>query len=386
MPLIKSNSALLGFDLSGFENPESFVLINYLQSLSLDVKVNRLNNKSIGNSEAITNQFVEPEITLSLNFLQAKDFLNEMIFGFEFSSSISDEKFLINKLFNNSFCNLNSFILFSDIQGNDLIYSSLNNSMSSISIGNLYLENYSFNYRIREIPTATVNFSCNNLKIEKISDALKLKAWNESEIQLSNSMFDDLKSITSNAERLVYVMNGLSSSSNFNSSSNIGPNISNLLSGIIQSLDCSINFNRNKLYFFNGTNNAQDRKIILPVAGNLKISGISNEFDIGNIKSFFESNSSFSISIDILDEVKNPSSTIIYNKLFVESFSYSINLNGFLEYSLDCSFQLTDKSGIKILKVGKPSGLFQKIQTSDLDHLKSSDGFFIYTNNVSSIL
>lgn len=379
MPIIKSNSALIAFDDINFGDSDKFTFISYLQSLALDIKVNRINNKNIGSSESAVNQFVEPEITLSLNLLQTKDFFNEMIFGFEFSSSISDDRFLIKKLFNNDFYNKNSFILFSNIQGNDLIYSSLNNSMSSLSIGNLYLDSYSFAYRIKEVPTVTVNFSCNNFKIEKISNDLRLKKWDESEVQLSNSMFDNLKLITPNTDQLVYIMSGLSLSSNFNSGSNLGPNISNLLNGIIQSFECSISFNRNKLYFFNNTNSPQDRKIILPVAGSLKVSGISNEFDLGNIKTFFESNSSFSMSVDILDEIGESSSTLIYNKLFVESFSYSVNLNGFLEYSLDCSFQLTDKSGMKILKVGEPNGLFQKIQTSNLDDVKSSDGFFFYT-------
>jgi hypothetical protein len=382
MPLIKSNSALVAFDETNFADSNKFSFISYLQSLSLDVKVNRINNKNIGSSEAVVNQFVEPEITLSLNLLQTKDFFNEMLFGFEFSSSISDDRFLIKKLFNDNFYSINSFILFSNIQGNDLIYSSLNNSMSSLSIGNLYLESYSFTYRIKEVPTVTVNFSCNNFKIEKISNDLRLKKWDESEVQLSNSMFDNLKLITPNTDQLVYIMNRLSLSSNFNSGSNLGPNISNLLNGIIQSFECSINFNRNKLYFFNKTNSPQDRKIILPVVGSLKVSGISNEFDLGNIKAFFESNSSFSMSVDILDEIGDSSSTLIYNKLFVESFSYSVNLNGFLEYSLDCSFQLTDKSGMKILKVGKPNDLFQKIQTSNLDEIKSSDGFFFYIKGV----
>lgn len=381
MPLIKSNSALIAFDETSFSSSTNFNFISYMQSMSLDIKINRINSKHIGNSKSLVNQFVEPEITLNLNMLHTKDFFNEMLFGFSFSSSIYDETFLIDKIISN-FYNKNSFILFSEIQGNDLIYSNLNSSMNSISLGNLFIENYSMSYKINEIPTVSVGFSCNNLKIDKITNLLKLKNWDESEIQLSNSLFDNLKLITPNADQLVYVMNGLSSSSTFNTNENyLGPNISNLLTGIIQSLDCSINFNRNKLYFFNKTNQPQDRKILLPINGNLKISGICNEFDIGNIKNFFEDNSSFSLTVDILDEVKSTSSTIIYNELVIESFSYSINLNGFLEYSLECSFQMTNKSGIKVIKVGKPNNLFGKIQTSNLEDLKSSDGFFFYIKN-----
>lgn len=381
MPIIKSNSALIAFDETYFRNLDRFTFISYVQSLSLDINTNRINNKSIGNSKTLVNQFTEPEINLTLNLLQTKDFLNEMLFGFDFSTMLTDDRFLIKKLINDDFYNVNSFILFSDIQGNDLKYSSLNSSMSSISIGKLYLNSYSMSYKIKEIPVTTVNFLCNNLKIDKISNDLKLKKWDDSEVQLSNSLFDDLKLITPNADKLVYVMSALGLSSNFTSGSNLGPNISNLLNGVIQSLDCSINFNRNKLYFFNNGNNVADRKIILPVIGSIKISGISNEFDLGSIKSFFESNSSFNMSIDILDEIKDSYATILYNELFVESFSYSINLQGFLEYSLECSFQLTKESGIKILRVGKPTDLFAKIQTSNLDHVKSSDGFFLYTKN-----
>lgn len=376
MSIIKSNSALIAFDQGYVDKLDEFIFLNFLQSLSFDIKTNRIDSKHIGQSKSLVNQFVEPEISLNINFLQRKDFLNESLFGLILSPNSIEKQSFFKKIIQNNFFNKNAFILFNEVQGYDLIYSKLNNSISSVSMGNLYLNTYSVSYKINQLPTVSIDFLCNNIKIDKITNDLKLKNWDNSELQLDNSALENLKLDTNNAEFLVYVMNGLYASTNFNSNSySPGISIDSLLNGIIQSLDVSINLNRNKLYFFNQTNTVSERNVILPIKGSLKISGISFNLNIGNIKEFFERNSSFYIVLDILDELKQTSSTVIYENLIVESFSYSINLNGFLEYSLDCSFQITDIDGLKIISEGNPSLHAQKIQSSDLKDLKAGNSF-----------
>lgn len=379
MALVKSNSALIAFDESNFNNSNKFIFLNFIQSLSFDFKTNRINSKHIGKSTSLVDQFTEPDVSLNINFLQTKDFFNEMLLGLVLSPSINEQDSFLSKIIKNNFFNKNSFILFNEVQGYDLIYSELNNSMSSVSIGNLYLNTYSISYRINQLPTVSIDFLCSDIKIDKITNELKLKNWDNSELQLDNSIQQNLHLVTSNADSLVYVMNGLYASSNFNSNSySPGISVDSLLNGVIQSLETSINFNRNKLYFFNQTSAVSDRKIILPVTGSLKISGISYDLNIGNIKDFFKNNSSFYIILDVLDELKEISTRIIYENLIVESFSYSINLNGFLEYSLDCSFQINDINGFKVISLGKPNSYFQKIQSSNLGDLKAGE-YFLYS-------
>ncbi len=380
MPLLKSNSVLLAIDETAFTDSNKFSFLDFVQSISFDINTNRVKAKHIGSSTAIVEQFTQPELQLNISFYQTKTLFNETLFGFNFSSEELDSEYVFKKILQNNFFNKNSFILFNDIQGNDLIYSSLNDKMSSASIGNLFLTNYSFSYRIKEIPVVNASFISDNLKINTLSSISKLKNWDDTEIELNNSMFENFKTAIPNAESLVYIMSALDYSSDFSGKSNsIGVNLNSLLDGVIQSIDVSFDLARNKFYFINGSNSVSSRKIISPINSTLKISGISSNLEIGNIKDFFNNNSKFYIRIDALDEMKEISTSFIYENLTIESFSYSININGFLEYSLDCSFQVTDTSGFKIIKLGKPLSYFQKIQSSELDDIKTSNGFFLYS-------
>jgi hypothetical protein len=383
MSIIKSNSALIAFDGSVFSNTQNFIFLNFIQSISFEVQSNRIKSKHIGSSTSIVNQFTNPEINLSLTFLQRKDFLNENIFGMNFSSSESDSEYAFKNIVND-FYNTNSLILFNNIDNNDLIYSNINSLMYSVSFGNLYLNSYSVSYKINELPSVSADFLSGDVRIEKILDNVFLKNWNNTNIELSTDYINALKLNTDNAEPLVYVMTGLSMSNNFNEQAfTPGVIIDSLLNGVIQSLDTSFDFSRSKLYFFEKKNSVSSRKILLPITGSLKITGISYNINIGNINDFFNQNSSFNMHINILDELKEISSKIIYENLIVEKFSYSINMNGMLEYSLDCSFQVTDNSGYKIIRNVKSfkTSLFEKIASSELEDLLTSDGYSLYAKN-----
>ena len=379
MSLIKSNSALVAFDQTIFSNKKSFVFLNFIQSLSFEISSNRIKSKHIGSATSTVNQFTNPEINLNLTFLQSKDFFNERIFGMNFSSVTYGSQYFFKNLLN-EFYNTNCFILFNDVNANDLIYSNIKSLMSSVSIGNLYLNSYSTSYRINQIPTVSVDFLSGDLKIEKIANSLLLKNWDDTNVQLTTSYVDNLKLNTANAKSLIYVMSGLSMSNDFDQKTFMpGIAINSLLNGVMQSLDVSFEFNRSKLYFFENKNSVSSRKIILPINGSLKISGISYNINIGNINNFFNSNLPFNMEFDILDDKKQIFSKIVYENLIVEKFSYSINLNGMLEYSLDCSFQVTNNSGYKVIMVGEPNIYFGKLISSNALGLQSANGSILFT-------
>lgn len=380
MSLIKSNSALVAFDETIFSKNETFSFLNFVQSISFDVESNRIRSKHIGSSSSIVNQFTDPEVNLNITYLQRKDFLNDNLFGFIFSSSLQDSEYYFNNIIDN-FSNANSFILFNDIFGSDLIYSTINSSTYSVSIGNLFLNSYSISYRINEIPVVSVDFLSGNLKIEKIQNTLLLKSWSGSNIQLNTSYIDDLKLNTVNAKPLIYVMSGFSLTSNFNEKTfTPGITLNSLLNGVIQSLDVSFNLNRSKLYFFEKTNSVSSRQIILPILGNLKITGTSYNLNIGSIEDFFKNNTLFNLTLDLLDDLKQISATVIYENLVVEKFSYSLNINGMLEYSLECSFEITKDSGYKIIRNIDYISMtnFDQILSSEQDAIVTSDNYLVF--------
>lgn len=381
MPLIKSNSALVAFDSKNYLS-DDFIFLNLIQSISINVKHNRINSKHIGKQNTLINQFVESDVDLNINFLHNKSFLNETFFGLVRATSLSGNEFFLDKIISSNFFNDNALILFNDIKNGDLIFSSLNSETYSISVGNLYLNSYSFSYKINQVPVVSASFSSGNLKVSKLTNDLKFQSWNNSLVQINNSIFESFDLVNKNLNDLIFVMDGVTASSSFNSAS-YSPllSLSNLSDGILQSLDLSINLNRDKLYFFKNANNVSERKLILPIIGNLKVSGISYNLNLGDLENFFNSGSFFDITINILDEQKTVVGNIIYKDLYVESFSHSININGFLEYSLDCSFQIIKNSGMKVVGTGK-SILAENIKTLDGDDIRTSDAFFVQSRSI----
>jgi hypothetical protein len=377
MSLIKSNSALVAIDQSYISNTNKFKYFQFLQSLSIDFQTNRINSKHIGQSTYLVNQFSQPEVVLDLTFLQTNHFFNERNLGFNLSYSDVENEYVFKNIVKDNFYNKNLFILFNEINNNDLIYSNINQTMTSMSIGNLYLNNYSISYKIKELPIVTAQFAASEFKVEKISSLNKLKNWDNSEIILNEDISDEVQ--FSSVDHLVYVMASLSSSSDFlNKSYSPGISVNALTDSIITSFDASFELNRNKLYFFNKTNAVSNRDIILPINGKLKISGQSYNLNVGSIKDFFQSNSSFYIQIDALDNLKEIISSFIYENITIDSFSYSININGFLEYSLDCSFQITDKSGFKIKRLQDTLIYADKIKSSNGDFIITLDNYNLY--------
>lgn len=168
MSLIKSNSALVAIDQSYISNTNKFKYFQFLQSLSIDFQTNRINSKHIGQSTYLVNQFSQPEVVLDLTFLQTNHFFNERTLGFNLSYSDVENEYVFKNIVRDNFYNKNLFILFNEINNNDLIYSNINQTMTSMSIGNLYLNNYSISYKINELPIVTAQFAASEFKVEKI--------------------------------------------------------------------------------------------------------------------------------------------------------------------------------------------------------------------------
>jgi hypothetical protein len=352
MSLIKSNSALVAFTKAGNNQNSKFIFLHFIQSMSLDIKTNRINSKHIGSSKALTNQFVEPDVNLNITFLNTKDFFNEFLFGFNFGQGSA-----LKNIINLENFHKNSLILLNDIDDQDLIDNGSKSLKYYASIGNLYLENYSLSYKINSLPIVSAAFVGNNLKIGNSEEGFiseiplygfEFNDWDGLNNQEKEEIFSNLKSDTEQkSDRLIYVMNGISAVTDLLETAKFpGSSFSSFLDGVIQDLDITINFNRKKFLFFNETNNAADRKIILPIVGDIKLTGISAHLNIGDLKTFFSANEKFKIDISIIDD-QQVVSNVICNNVVIESYSYSINLNGFLEYSISCSFQANEDFEIK---------------------------------------
>lgn len=396
MSLIKSNSTLIAFDDSATNGANiGFNYLNHVQNISFDISSNRLNNKFIGSEKIINNQFVSPEVNLNINFLQQSDLYNEQIFGIkptsDYSVNISTFYYLIR-----GFINSYAFILFSDLESSDLIYqiknSGYNESMMAISFQGLYLNNYSFSYKINNHATVSASFLSNNLKIAnllKINNDFYIQAPNDINKKINSSAvsnFTNLSLVPAN-QSLVYSMKNLSFTNTFASTLNPGPNINTFLDGLIQSLDFSFQLNRQKIYSFQDyyTNSTLPiyRGVILPIIGSLKISGISKNFVQGNLNNIFTTDNKFNMTLTIegkdIDAVTTNFTELFFEDIAVEKFNYSLDINGMLNYSIDCSFQITAQSGFKFKNYNIASPYYSQIVTSNFE-MQTSDNFVAYVH------
>lgn len=414
MAIIKSNSSLVAFDSRVLYDGWNYDFLDYVQSFKLTTNPKRTNNKFLSNSNLIRKQFVKPEVLLELSYLQTNNFNNEKVFGFSkiynetekvsFASKlISFASVQGSSLFDVPFSNNTAYVLFSELNEDIVeIFYRLNlsaisvpdpNLMSkiiSISLGNLFLNSYSFSYSINQLPVVNCSFLCSDLLISNLSwiplsstnPHMKyfLNSWKTGEkLYLNNTQFSDFKEKTSSTkEYLVLLMQDLIFENNFSSTSTPGPNIDNFLSGLIQSLDISIDFNRSEFYFFNSSNDVSSRQIIPPLKLKLSINGISNNFTTGSINSFFIEDSKFSCSILMGSKETNKNlNKLLFDELCIENFNYSIDVNGTLTYSIECYCEVTAEKGLRILELGVYDPTLNFVLSSDNYNLVTSDLFTV---------
>jgi len=392
MALIKSNSTLIGFDRSWLYDESQqyeFDLLSFVQKIDFEIKTNKTNLKYIGRESTIKNQFVKPDINLQVDYYQKIDFFNEKMLGL-FLNDVDDpiKKYSFDNLIAKNYRNKNIFILYSDVEFSDLLYKikniGFNSSMICISMGDVYLTSLSFSYKVGQIPITSTSFASSNLKIANIaSNYLQLPSGETTSALLRQSLATDYIERTqkSDSQVLVYVMKNISISNTFSSLNVPGVNINTFLTGVIQTMDFSINLNRNKFYFFETGSDPIDRRIMLPIEGSLKITGLSNTFTAGDLNTFFNNNSKFSITIGISGKydgvVYSQVTDLIIDNLSVDSFNYSIDLNGLLNYTLTCSFENTTSSGLSMVNYESIDPLFPILASFDAQTLASSDGRFL---------
>jgi hypothetical protein len=354
MQLIKSNSVLIGFKNDNFRNVIDYDFLCLVQSISLSINKNNLITKSIGSDLSNKSQFINPDVSLDITFLQRNDFWNERIFGFNFIENESINTSALSNFIEN-FSNSSAVLLMSDLNKNDLVNNIKINGFSedftSLALDRLYLDKYSISYSTENIAMVTCSFSMSNFNISKLinDSGIKFKNCNNENTELTDKSIEDffLLTNTNPSGFLVY------SAKNFNATNNVdisAIDISTLSNSSITKLDFSIDFNRSKYYFFENGANPALRKLMVPLKYSLNINGISANFTEGDIEKIKE-NKTFNFLISIGDSTNTIGSytKLLYENLVIENFNYSLNMQGFLEYSLTFSGEISSTSGFKII-------------------------------------
>jgi hypothetical protein len=406
--LFKSNSSLIAFDYSeqfginsNSQVSADFRYLNFIQSISFDSSPKRVSQKSIGKSLVDKIMYNDPDLNVNISYLQRIDFLNEDLFGLYVRKTSDDLKSLIYNLYYNKLSK-RAFILFKDFQQSaesdlliDILYNGHSTDLIGIYFEDLYLNSYSFSYTYGSIPIANASFSAEKIKIANLE---KLITDTETHILSDNSryplkiegiqnLFDDTNQDT--RKSIAYVLNGISLENQISSIEAPIPNIDSFLSGNIDNFNLSIDFGRNKFLFFEKGNSTFSREFLLPCVGSLKFSGKTSFFTQKSLQDFINNDEKFSLKIKVGKENFHPEkddyTELLFSNLTLENFSYEISVNGFLTYSITCSFEMNQFNGFIIHSVNQKEKFLNAnqllLRTTDGDFLRTGDSIFIVRAN-----
>lgn len=385
MSLIKSNSVLLAFDNSYLSDNEEFNFMPFIQSAKLSTKIQNIDKKFIGTQDELSHQFLPPEVSLDISYIQRDDFYNEKIFGFAVNDYESQPVSILAILSQNEFNNKNAFLLTTP-ELIDLITtisaSSFDTSMIAMSFGNLYLNSYSFAYSNGQLPVVSASFVSNKLKVSNLTannSIYYMQNWDGKSIAIKRKKIDYLYSLSDQSvyNNIIYRMDYLSLDSSLNNASIPLTSLNSFSNGVISSMSFSLNINRNNFYSFEGNLSEQPiRKLSLPVIGNLTITGLVDNFNNSNLDLLYSNLNLFSMSITIGDqnmEVDGNIHKLIFDNLRIDSFEYSTTINERIQYTMQCTFKITENSGLRIAKIKSFDKVFFEVESLDHIGVRSSE-------------
>lgn len=393
--IFKSNNTLLALDKNALNDLNNFYYLDFLQAASLSYDVARVSQKSIGKNIADKKIYSDNDLKLQISYLQRSDFLQERMFGFNISEN--GDKSIFSNLKNNFF-NKNAFLLIDETKDGELLTKIIANDfttdMISLFLSNLFIDNYSFAYSIGSLPKVDISLSfeeilnvANLIYIDSPKGFYAKKSPTENML-LSQKQIESLRDRTSTnlSKNVTYQITNFSLDASQIQALNLPfTDISNFLNGLIQSMSVSIDLSRIKDFYFNKANKPTDREFLYPVIGRLQISGITDNFNKSTLSQFLQSDTKFSLKISIGDSAPNDSdySEIIIQNIYLENFSYNVNVNESISYSMNASFESNNTSGliIKTIKLKNNDLIYDVIRASNGDKLLpsgSSDGDVSY--------
>jgi hypothetical protein len=376
--LFKYNTSLLAFDRSSIVADSSeFKFLPFIQSIQIDSNLEKISQKSIGKDALNKKIFTNPNFNLNITSIQENNFLLERLIGLFINNSPEDQNTILYK-FDSKFIN-KAFMLFNDNLGEDILFKIRTNGYSedliSFVFNKLFLNSYSFSYKAGELPITNLLFSFDDILISNITrddnffyaqdplgDNIKLESsWIESfYFKTNTNIKEKINNTAVDFELTTDYLTLEVPSSDF----------SILSSSNIQSMDFSLDFQRNKFYFFEKGMNPLDRPYLMPCIGKFSIQGLTSQFNKKSLSSLKSSDSKFSIVLRFgkAGNLVNYSE-IKFENVTVDNFSYSMSLDGFLNYSIDCSIEINENSGAKftLLEVSDQDENFFKLFSSD-DH------------------
>ena len=346
--LRSNNSIMLMTESPAFSTEtKTGVLFAGVVGSDFGFSVERQRNKQIGTQGSAFNTLNrQPNVELSIDYIFNPMLANEASLGFALNA---DTPYAFSQIKDRSY----NFCLLShpDEEKDALVqYTGLYSNFSgyeAISFGNAYLNRYSIDYSLNSIGRVSTSFVASNTKFEPLtgnwthSPAINLQNGNDDDVgKILFSGFDNLPSKNNpkilNTKDLDITLQNLQVG---------GQNLSG--THFIQSLNMYINFNRVGLYGL-GSDYVYDRKLQFPIDGSISVSSLVDGFLSGQGSGLLHHESGYAFNLQFVDSTIKHTGNFEIEDARLESYSYSMDVNGEMSFDAQFSFQSTETKGLRI--------------------------------------
>ncbi len=362
--VLKRNSALIatGPSPAWKTGQETGYFMPLVQNSEVSLSIDRQTSKQVGFQQyAVDDVIRSPDVSFNMTYLFSPYMLNEYLIGISGqdvgAATIIDDQ--LNR-------DQNFYLIVDNEEGSDLLDQFSQSpprtnfsGMNCISIGNCFLTNYAVGFQVGSLPTASVSFVGSNLKMDRLTGqeitipAINLLSGNSNQAGVLNftglkdsfsGYIDDIYTAPPNVYNMPVV-----------SPQNVDAILENLQVGgyplisgaLIQSLNISIPFERTSLYGL-GSNYVYGRKLQLPLRATINLTAIVEDFNSGDISQLHVAEEKYDLQIKFSDQKRIAEGSFNFQNARVNSLSYSLGIDGNMEFSANYSVEITNFTGLSI--------------------------------------
>ena len=372
--ILKSNSAFvaIGQSPSWTTGNDSGRLFSLVQNCNFSVTNERQKLKQIGSQNYAVNDLVRaPNIELSFDYYLSPYISNELAMNFQQKSAANIGAFVNMKSTNNNFYIVvdpeDSRDAF-DQPKNPIITSTSYSGFNVLSFGNCYLNKYSVNFNLNEIPKVSVGFEASNMKFDVLTgNSITIPAINSISGNSVNAGSLNLSGFYSSltGSFITGVTNGkteynppvvIPSYCTF-SLENLqvgGVSLSTQSKPILQSLSLNFDLPRTPLYGL-GSNYVYNRKVEYPINGSVNLSAQVSGFSSGFLSGMLYNESGYNFDILFSEPTKFATGFYSITNARLDNFNYSVAVNNILNFTAQFSVETNDSKGFYIDRIVKPT-------------------------------
>lgn len=349
--IVAAQDATVAFSTSN----QSLLLHKITQGLEYSIGYERQQSKQIGSQELSTNDiFQQPDVNLNITYIPEPSFSNEVQGRFLDTKPSSTFK----NFFNASEINdsTNFYVLITknaqDTFLNKLKFSTIQNlnKDEAIAFGNCFPISYGLSYSVGSLPTVRTQYICSNVVFDKLTGismempAINLTGGNNNNVGRSNFVFGfDLSSEALEKAPPVVNPNNTNSDITLQNLQVGGQAISG--KHLVQSVDMNISLSRVSSYGL-GNDYAYNRKRQFPANGTFSVSSLVSGLESGAMTGVLSSDQSYQFDLKLDASGKEMIYRIEEAKL--NSYNYSMNVNGTMSYDASFSFEVDQSKGLKV--------------------------------------